>query len=126
MTGHGTGEPSMSLGAKIRAIRMERGMSLRQLAEKVGCSPPFISDIELVRRFPSEATLASIAETLAIDIHELEKHDSREALSTLKQLAQTDPKWTFALRKQTNRIAEGKLTAESLMKKLLEDEEDAR
>lgn len=97
-------------------------MSLRQLAAKVGCSPPFVSDIELGRRFPSEATLASIAKTLEISIHELEKYDSRKALSTLKQLAEQNPKWTFALRTQTDRIAEGKLTAESLMKKLLDDE----
>ena len=114
----------MSLGAKIRATRLERGMSLRQLAAKVGCSPPFVSDIELGRRFPSEATLASIAKILEIDVQELEMYDSREALSTLKRLAEQDPKWTFALRAQTDRIAEGKLTAESLMKKLRDDEKE--
>lgn len=114
----------MSLGEKIRATRLERGMSLRQLAAEVGCSPPFVSDIELGRRFPSEATLASIAKTLEIDVRELERYDSREALSTLKRLAEQDPEWIFALRTQTDRIAEGKLTAESLMKKLLDDEKE--
>lgn len=114
----------MSLGEKIRATRLERGMSLRQLAAKIGCSPPFVSDIELGRRFPSEATLASIAKTLEIDVHELKMYDSREALSTLKRLAEQDPEWTFALRTQTDRIAEGKLTAESLMKKLLDDDKE--
>lgn len=114
----------MSLGEKIRATRLEQGMSLRQLAAKVGCSPPFVSDIELGRRFPSATTLASIADTLEIDVRELQKYDSREALSALKRLAEQNPEWTFALRTQTDRIAEGKLTAESLMKKLLDDQED--
>lgn len=114
----------MNLGEKIRATRLDRSMSLRQLAAKVGCSPPFVSDIELGRRFPSEATLASIARILDIDVRELEKYDSREALSTLKRLAEQDPRWTFALRTQTDRIVEGKLTAESLMKKLLDGEEE--
>ena len=99
-------------------------MSLRQLAAKVGCSPPFVSDIELGRRFPSKATLASIAKALEIGLHELSKYDSREALSALKRLAEKDAEWTFALRTQTDRIEEGKLTAESLMEKLRDDEEE--
>lgn len=124
MTGRGAAENPRSLGDKIRATRMERDMSLRQLAAKVGCSPPFVSDIELGRRFPSKATLASIAKALEIGLHELSKYDSREALSALKRLAEKDAEWTFALRTQTDRIEEGKLTAESLMKKLLDDEEE--
>lgn len=124
MTDRDTTETPMSLGEKIRATRLERGMSLRQLAAKIGCSPPFVSDIELGRRFPSEATLASIAKTLEVDVHELKMYDSRGALSTLKRLAEQDPEWTFALRTQADRIAEGKLTAESLMKKLLDDDKE--
>ena len=124
MTDRDTTETPMSLGEKIRATRLERGMSLRQLAAKIGCSPPFVSDIELGRRFPSEATLASIAKTLQVDVHELKMYDSRGALSTLKRLAEQDPEWTFALRTQADRIAEGKLTAESLMKKLLDDDKE--
>ena len=99
-------------------------MSLRKLAAKVGCSPPFISDIELGRRFPSKTTLVSIAKALQIDVQELEQYDSRDALSTLKQLAERDSRWTLALRTQTDKITGGKLTAESLLEKLRHDEGD--
>ena len=82
MTGRGTTEDPMSLGEKTRATRLERGISLRQLAAKVGCSPPFVSDIELGRRFPSEATLASIANTLERDISvDILSYRNREAVA---------------------------------------------
>jgi transcriptional regulator with XRE-family HTH domain len=39
-----------AFGARIRAARNERGMGLREMARKVGCSPAFVSDLERGRR----------------------------------------------------------------------------
>ena len=44
----------ISLGERIHKLRDKAGLSLRKLADQIGISSPFLSDIELGRRFPSE------------------------------------------------------------------------
>jgi transcriptional regulator with XRE-family HTH domain len=50
----------ISLGQRIHELRDEADLSLRELAKKIGVSAPFLSDIELGRRFPSEEILAKM------------------------------------------------------------------
>ena len=109
---------SRSLGERLRELRIAAGISLRKLAEAVGKSPPFISDVELGRRFPSDEVLASIAHVLRADFAELKRYDHRESISILKQLAHKDPNWAVALRTAAERAKKGTLTAEELVKKL--------
>lgn len=97
---------------------MESGISLRKLAEAVGKSPPFISDVELGRRFPSDEVLRAIARVLAVGFDDLKKYDHRESISILKQLAQKDASWGLALRTAAEQAKEGTLTAEDLVRKL--------
>jgi transcriptional regulator with XRE-family HTH domain len=48
----------ISLGQRLHELRDRADLSLRELAKKVGISSPFLLDIELGRRFPSEEILA--------------------------------------------------------------------
>jgi transcriptional regulator with XRE-family HTH domain len=54
----------ISLGQRIHELRGKAGLSLRKLADQIGISSPFLSNIELGRRFPSEEILAKLAHTL--------------------------------------------------------------
>ena len=109
---------SLSLGERLRELRVEAGISLRKLAQTIGKSPPFISDIELGRRFPADEVLEAIARLLGADFDELKKYDHRESISILKQLAQKDPSWGIALRTAAERAKKGTLTAEELVRRL--------
>ncbi len=59
-------EQSFSLGAKLRAIRDERGLSQRELAQRSGLSANAISLIERDENSPSVSTLQSLASALNI------------------------------------------------------------
>src|SRR5260370_42315585 len=54
----------ISLGQRIHELRDKADLSLRGLAKRIGISSPFLSDIELGRRFPSEEILAKLAGAL--------------------------------------------------------------
>ena len=107
-----------TLGDRIRELRLGRNLSLRQLADRVGKSPPFISDVELGRRFPSPGVLRAIAAELGVDAAELRKHDFRESMSALKHLSQTDPRWGVAFRTAADQIRRGDLTPEKMVERL--------
>ena len=51
-------------GKKLRAARIKRGLSLREVARRAKLSAPFISDIELGRRNPSPASMGRIVSAL--------------------------------------------------------------
>jgi transcriptional regulator with XRE-family HTH domain len=63
----------ISLGQRIHELRGKAGLSLRKLADQIGIPSPFLSDIELGRRFPSEEILAKLADALDVSTDEL-KH----------------------------------------------------
>lgn len=56
----------VSLGAKLRFIRDERGLSQRDLAQKAGISTNAVSLIERDENSPSVATLQALATALAV------------------------------------------------------------
>jgi transcriptional regulator with XRE-family HTH domain len=60
-----------SLGERIRAARIRRGVSLRTLAGEVGVSASMISQIENAKSQPSVSTLYAITTALGISIHEV-------------------------------------------------------
>jgi len=61
----------MTLGERIRALRQERGLRQRQLAEKSGLTPSMISQIESGRLTPSLHTLGRLAGALGVSIASL-------------------------------------------------------
>jgi transcriptional regulator with XRE-family HTH domain len=102
-----------SLGERIRELRDEKDLSLRELCKKAGdISPAFLSDIELGRRHPSEEVLRAIAKALSANLDELKHHDTRPAVDEIKRRTLQDPKFGFAFR----RILDENVTPEELLK----------
>jgi transcriptional regulator with XRE-family HTH domain len=99
------------LGAYIRQLRDERDLSLREFAKKLDVSAPFVSDIELGRRHPSEEVLAKIAQVLGVKVEDLRAHDTRPPIDEIKRMTQSDPKFALAFR----RMIDKNITAEDLL-----------
>jgi transcriptional regulator with XRE-family HTH domain len=108
----------ISLGQRLHELRDRADLSLRELAKKVGISGPFLSDIELGRRFPSEEILAKLARALNVPLEELKKYDNREPIADLKRLMDSDPKLGFAFRTAVEKVKSGELTAEDIIARL--------
>jgi transcriptional regulator with XRE-family HTH domain len=102
----------MNFGEKLRELREAKGLSLRELAEKVGCSAAFLSDVELGRRHTSDQLFVKIAQVLGIPVAELRTYDTRPPIKDLRTLVAADPAYGIALRK----VIDKKVSAEDLMK----------
>jgi putative transcriptional regulator len=59
------------LGKRLRLIRAERKLSLRQAAREAGLAKETLGDLERGRRHPSDVTLAKLAEVYEIPLQEL-------------------------------------------------------
>ena len=107
-----------SLGQRLRELRDKADLSLRELAKRTGISSPFLSDIELGRRFPSEEILGKLAAALKVPAEDLKKYDNRAPIADLKRLMDSDPKLGFAFRTAVEKIKSGELTAEDIIARL--------
>jgi transcriptional regulator with XRE-family HTH domain len=67
------------IGDRLRSRRQERGLSLRDLAERLGLSPSLISQIERGRANPSVSTLYAIVNELDVSLDDLLFTDRRPA-----------------------------------------------
>ncbi len=77
-------EAGISLGAKLRSIRDERGLSQRELAQRAGLSANAISLIERDENSPSVATLQSLASALHIKISYFFDNDETQQVLHVK------------------------------------------
>ena len=67
-TAHGTGDPTLRVGARIRQRRKAFGLTLEQLASRVGCAKSYLSHIETGHKPPpGPPIVASIARELGLD-----------------------------------------------------------
>jgi len=69
--GGGDGGLTVQLGAAIRAAREDRGLSLREVARRVGVSPSFVSQVETGKANPSVGTLYSLVGVLGTSLDDL-------------------------------------------------------
>ena len=60
-----------SLGSRLRDVRIQSGLSLREVARQIGVSPSFLSQLENGKSQPSVATLYSITQLLEVSIDDL-------------------------------------------------------
>lgn len=60
---------------RVREIRKQRGMALREIASAAECSIPYLSDLELNRRGAKPETWQRIADALGVTVQELRGDD---------------------------------------------------
>lgn len=106
------------MGQRLRELRERANLSLREVAKAANVSAPFLSDVELGRRFPTNETLALIAQKLRASTDDLKKHDHRSALADLKRLAEGSPSLGAAVRALVEQVQSGNLTPDDLAAKL--------
>jgi transcriptional regulator with XRE-family HTH domain len=87
------------LGEFIRRQRELQELSMRQLADLVGISNPYLSQIERGLREPSEKVLDSIAENLQLSAEALSEHGGRrhedsEGETAVVSAIRADPRLT--------------------------------
>ncbi len=61
----------VNLGARLREVRQQSGLSLREVARQLGVSASFVSQLENGKSQPSVATLYSLSQLLGISNDEL-------------------------------------------------------
>jgi transcriptional regulator with XRE-family HTH domain len=101
-----------NLGEKIRELREDKDISLRELAKRLGLSAAFLSDVELGRRYPSEKVLRELATELRVKLEELKNFDTRPPIEEVRRRVQADPAFGLALRK----VIDKEISNEDLMK----------
>jgi len=74
---HLTEVGQLGMGDRMRLARRAHGLSLRELARRLGVSPSLISQVETGRARPSVNTLYAIASELAVSVDELLFSDAR-------------------------------------------------
>ena len=80
----------MSVGDNIKAIRKEKKITQTTLANDMGISRSYLSDLENNRRNPSTKTLESLAEKLDVSTFYLleGRHLNEEDLKNIKSIGQ--------------------------------------
>jgi transcriptional regulator with XRE-family HTH domain len=64
-------DPAVRLGARIRALRHERALTLKELGRAAGLSHPFLSQLERGLARPSVASAERIAAALGVPVASL-------------------------------------------------------
>ena len=107
-----------SLGDKVKELRGDLGISLRELSRRAEISAAHLSDIELGRRYPSEDALVRLSEQLGVDASELSELDTRDSLTDLKRMMNTNPAWGMAYKRMAEDGKSGALTPEEVLRRL--------
>jgi transcriptional regulator with XRE-family HTH domain len=92
--------PASKVGNRLRVERERRGISLRELARRVGVSPSLVSQIELDRVNPSVSTLYALVTELGMTMSDV-FGDGRPPERATQQLRGSDG---FAERPETRRV----------------------
>ena len=75
---------SVSIGPRIRAIRTERELSLRDLADRSGVSAPMLSQVERGGTSPTVALAEKIADGLGLSLSQLLRLDEAPPLEIVR------------------------------------------
>jgi len=101
-----------TLGERLRELREKNRVSLRSLAARVRITAPYLSDIELDRRHPSDRVLTDLARALHSPVDDLRQYDPRSLMVEIQRRIDGDANYGVALRRLLDRCA----TAEDLMR----------
>jgi transcriptional regulator with XRE-family HTH domain len=94
-----------TLGEHLRELREKNHVSLRALASRVRITAPYLSDIELGRRHPSDRVLTDLARALRTSVDDLRRHDPRALMHDIQQRLDHDVGFAPALRRLLSRCA---------------------
>jgi transcriptional regulator with XRE-family HTH domain len=75
----------VAVGRRIRQLRQELGLSLRQIAGP-GCSPGYLSRVERGQRVPSVSVMADLADKLGVTLEDLGGRDIRTRIPETRLL----------------------------------------
>lgn len=67
-TGRPLLDPPTPLGARLQALRLDRGLTVKELAEKAGVSTAAINSAERGRNEPSLFTAICLADALGVSL----------------------------------------------------------
>ena len=109
----------MEIGFKIRALRKEKGLTLKQLSKKSGLSISFISDIENNRRNPNLDNLNKLAISLNTSADKILSNDSENNTTFTTTETTKKPELSKRVKKEITEelenFRESLLTADGLM-----------
>jgi transcriptional regulator with XRE-family HTH domain len=111
----------MTLGQRIRARRLELGITLRELGRRVEVSAPYLTDLEAGRRHPSPEVLQRIAAALELPASELEKLDTRLS-PEVRRWVETQPEVARLLRTLQGTPRKRREEVLRRMRKLIDEE----
>ena len=111
-----------TLGERIRELREEKDLSLRELAKTIGVSAAFMSDVELGRRHPSDKHMRAIAQELETSLDDFEEFDTRPPLREFRKATLSNPEYGFAFR----RIMDRQISSEELLEFVRRRDEQRR
>jgi hypothetical protein len=77
------------LGAKLKHLRLERGLTLKELAEVSGLSISYLSEIEKGKKYPKPDKLLDLAAALELPFDELVSLRVADDLEPLRQVARS-------------------------------------
>ncbi len=60
--------PKINLGLRLKTLRLQKGLTLRELARQAGVSPSFISQLELNQASPTIANFEKICDALKMSL----------------------------------------------------------
>jgi transcriptional regulator with XRE-family HTH domain len=58
----------MNLGLRLKTLRLQKGLTMRELARQAGCSPSFLSQLELNQASPTIANFEKICRALKMTL----------------------------------------------------------
>lgn len=90
-----------NIGEKLRKARQERKMSMKVLAQEIGCSISLISLIENRKISPPIKTLSCIAKTLGISLKDLFEEDEERVVFEITRKSDGNPQKETCLRGDT-------------------------
>lgn len=120
----------MNIGEKLRKLRKDNGLTLKELSKQAGLSISFISDIENGRRNPRLENLDKLAKALKVDVSVLLGEDESapnpgKKIAEIDKLEEDFPEGVYVLRRASKELSpEAKKQMIRIMKTFLEEEDD--
>lgn len=78
--------PDHQLGYRLKAAREERNLTQERLAEMVGITPGYLSEIENKKTIPSFTILASLCRILNLSLDDIIYHTNSDTAKNISRL----------------------------------------